>query len=71
MRTAALNSAPQVALRDCSKEAGEKVSIEVIFVKGEYMQSSRFFCRMFLLVTKSSHHHEGLQCFLDMMRYKN
>ena len=43
MRTAALDSAPQVALRDCSKEAGEKVSIEVILVKGVYMQSSRVF----------------------------
>ena len=47
MRTAALNSAPQVALRDCSKKAGEKVSIEVIFVKGEYMQSRRFFAEHF------------------------
>ena len=43
MRTVALDSAPQVALRDCSKAAGEKVSVEVILVKGEYMQSSRVF----------------------------
>ena len=63
MTTAALDSAPHIALRDCSKEAGEKVSIEVILVKGKYMQSSTYFCRMFLLVTKSSRHHEGLQGF--------
>ena len=43
MRTVALDSAPQVALGDCSKAAGEKVSVEVILVKGEYMQSSRVF----------------------------
>ena len=47
MRTVALDSAPQVALRDCSKVAGEKVSVEVILVEGEYMQSSRVFAECF------------------------
>ena len=34
MRTAAQETAPQKALRDCSKEAGGKDSIYVILVKG-------------------------------------
>ena len=43
MRTIAWETAPQIALRNCSKEVGEKVSIYVILVKGEYMQSSMCF----------------------------
>ena len=37
MRTAAQETAPQTAQRDCSKAAGE-VSIYMIVVKGEYVQ---------------------------------
>ena len=43
MRTAAQDTAFQIALRNCSKEAGGKVSIYVILVKGEYKQSSTYF----------------------------
>ena len=43
MRTAARETASQIALRNCSKEAGGKVSIHVILVKGEYMRSSTYF----------------------------
>ena len=43
MRAAAREITPQIALRNCSKEAGEKVSIHVILVKGESMQSSTYF----------------------------
>ena len=43
MRTAAGETASQIALRDCSEEKGGKVRIDVILVKGEYMQSSTFF----------------------------
>ena len=43
MRTASRETAPQMALRDCSKEEGGKDSIHVILVKGEYMQSSTHF----------------------------
>ena len=39
MRTAARETESQIALRNCSKVASEKVSIYVILVKGEYMQS--------------------------------
>ena len=62
LRTAAWDTAFQIALRNCSKEVGGKVSIYVILLKGEYMQSSSyifFFFRRFLLVMRSSHHHEG------------
>ena len=51
MRTTAWETAPQITLRDCSKEAEGKVSISVILVKGEYMQSSTYLSRRFLLVS--------------------
>ena len=38
MGTADREIASQIALRNCSKKAGRKVSIYVILVKGEYMQ---------------------------------
>ena len=37
MKTAAQKTVPQIALRNCFKEAGGKVSIYVILVKEEYM----------------------------------
>ena len=43
MRSAARETASQIALRNCSKEAEGKVSIYVILVKAEYMQSSTCF----------------------------
>ena len=43
MRTAAQETAFQIALRNCPKGVGGKVSIYVILVKGEYMQSSTYF----------------------------
>ena len=43
MRTMAQETAFQIALRNCSEEVGGKVSIYVILVKGEYMQSSTHF----------------------------
>ena len=51
MRTVARETAPQIALRDCSKEAGRKVSKDVILVKEEYMQSSTYFSRSSLLIS--------------------
>ena len=61
MRTAAWEIQPQTALRNCSREVRGKDSIHVILVKGEYVQSSTFFCRKFLL--RNNCHHEGFQCF--------
>ena len=43
MRTAAQETASQIALRNCSEEAGGNVSIYEILVKGEYLQSSTYF----------------------------
>ena len=42
-RTVAWEIAPQIALRNCSKEVGGKENIYVILVKAEYMQSSPYF----------------------------
>ena len=47
MRTAVQETAPQIALRNCSREEGEKVSIYVTVVKGEYMELSTYFSRRF------------------------
>ena len=65
METEAQKIAPQIALRNCSKEAEGRVSTFVILMKKEYMQSSTCFSRRFLtslvkllLVTRNTHHHE-------------
>ena len=42
MRTGARETTSEITLRNCSKEAGEKVSIFVILVKGECIQSSTY-----------------------------
>ena len=51
MRTIAWETASQMALRNCSKRQGGKVSVHVILVKRKYMQSSTCFSRRFLLVS--------------------
>ena len=43
MRMAVQETAPQIALRNRSKEVVGTDSIYVILVKGEYMQSSTYF----------------------------
>ena len=50
MRTVAREMAPQIALRNCSKEVGGKNSVYVILMKGVYLQSSMYFPRRFVLV---------------------
>lgn len=42
VRTAAQGTAPQIVLRNCSKEVG-KDSIYVMLTKGGYIQSSAYF----------------------------
>ena len=53
MRTVAWETATQIALRNCPREAGGEgeVSINVVLVKGEYMQSSTYFFKRFLPVS--------------------
>ena len=43
MRTLAWDTALQISLRNSSKEAGGKVYIYVILLKGEYIQSAAYF----------------------------
>ena len=42
MKTIAWDTAFQIALRNCSKEAAGKTSIYVIWVKGQYLQSGTY-----------------------------
>ena len=58
MRTVAWETASQIALRNCLEVEG-KVSICVILVKGEYMQSGTYFWEKFLLVTRIGLYQEG------------
>ena len=72
MRTAAQETAFQIAPRNCSKEVGGKVSIYVILVKGEYMQSSTyFFAEGFCQSQGTVVTMKDFSIFLDMRRYKN
>ena len=74
MKTIAWESAFQIALRNYSKEAGGTVSIYMLLVKGEYMQSSTdlFFVHgRFLLVVRTVIAIKDFSAFLDMRRYKN
>ena len=43
VRTAAQETAPQIALKNCSKEAGGKGEYVIFGEEGEYMQSSTYF----------------------------
>ena len=52
-RSPGISTSLQIALRNWFKEAGGKVIIYVILVKGEYMQSSTCFSGRFLLVSWS------------------
>ena len=60
MRTAAWMTAPQIALRACSKEAVGGRSIYRILVKGEFNAINIYFTKGFLLVRWSYCHHEGI-----------
>ena len=67
MRTVGQEIAPQIALRNCSKEAGmKKINIYVIFgekkihaIKHIFFQKVSTCLMKPLLVTRKSHHHEG------------
>ena len=63
MRTAAQETAPQIAPRDHSKEAvGEGQHIR-FWWRGSSVQSSAYFTDGFLLVMRSWRYHEGISCF--------
>ena len=80
MRTAAQETAPQIALRNRSKEAGEKERICVILVKGEYLQSKTLFCCCCCFFAESfcwsreasaTVTRKDFSAFQDRRRYKN
>lgn len=81
MRTIAQETAFQIALRKCSKEAGaggEGQYMHMILVKGECMQSSTHFAEVSASVVKVSASHEeqlsplkDFSASLDMKSYKN
>ena len=48
----------QIALRNCSKDVGWKVSVYVVLLKGEYMQSNTYFLQKIstsLMKTTANH----------------
>ena len=68
IRTIAWEIAPHIALRNCSKEVGVKVSIYVILVKEEYMQSKTYFWQKPQGAVATM---KDFSAFLDMRKYKN
>ena len=54
MRTIARETAPQVSSEKLLQRGRGRDRIDAMLVKGEYTQSSTYFCR-----TRSSHHREG------------
>ena len=60
MRTAAQETAPQKALRDCSKETAGEGQYRRFWLRESSMQSSAYFIKGFLLVMRSWCHHEGI-----------
>ena len=58
MRTAAQETAPQIALKIAPKRYWGKVKGD--FGEGGIHVSSTYFSRSFLLVTRNRSHHEGL-----------
>ena len=63
MRTAAQETEPQIALRNCCREVEAKVNKYAVLLKGEYMQSGTFIfwdvsagLVKLLLVMRNSHH---------------
>ena len=70
--------APQIALRNCSKEVGGKDSIYVILVMGVLAIKRIFFCRKvsadlmkLQIVTRNSRTMKDFSVFLNMRRDKN
>ena len=77
MRTIAWETASQIALRNCLKEAEGNVSIDMSLVVGNTCNQAHVFPESFsysceaLLVMRSSCHCEGFDAFLDMKGCKN
>ena len=63
MKTAAWETAPQIALRDCSKEAVEEGQNIRFWWRGSLVHSIAYLTKDFMLVTRSWCHHKGIHCF--------
>ena len=59
MRTVAQETAPQIALRNCSREAAAKGQYICDFGEAHIFAD---ILHILLLVTRSRHHHEGFYC---------
>ena len=66
MRTTACETAPQITLRNCSKEMGEGQYIHDFGEGGVHAIKHIFFCRSFLLVTGLVVAMKDFSAFLDM-----
>ena len=71
MRTAAWETAPQIALRDGSKQAMGEGQYIRFWWRGNSMKSSAYFIRDFLLVWVIDVIMKGFSAFLDMRRCKD
>ena len=71
MRTIAQETAPQIALRNCSKEVEGKVRIYVILWKGVVHVINPIFFAVFCLSWGAVITMKDFSAFLDTKRYKN
>ena len=60
MRTAARETAPRIALRDCSEKTVGEGQYRRFWLRGSSAQSSAYFTKGFLLVMRGWCHHEGI-----------
>ena len=60
---AARETAPHIALRDCSKETVGEAQYIRCWWRGNSVQSSTYFTKVFLLVMRSYCHHEAISWF--------
>ena len=71
MRTAAWETAPQIALRDCSEQVMGQGRYIRFWWRGNSMQSSAYFIKGFLLVWVIDVIMKGFSAFLDTRRCKD
>ena len=71
MKTSAKEKAPQIALRNFSKDIMGEDQYICFWWRGSSMQSSTYFTTVFLLVMRRWCHYKGFIPFLDIRRYKN
>ena len=63
MKTAAQETEPQIALRNCSEEVEGEEQYICDFGEGRVHAVKHIFFQKLLLCMKENHHHEGFWCF--------